>query len=416
MNYSDSLNKRIDKFAELSIKKGINVQPGQTVIIYTTVDPEAVDFAHRQQLSAYKAGAAEVVLEYRDDISDRLFFENAANDVIDTAPEWIEVRDQYLINEKHASRLSTISDDPDGLNGLDANKLAAHQKAILERIKARREATMKDDISWLVNAAPSVKWAEKVFPDKKSDQAVNQLWEAILKTVRITDDNDPIAEWDQHIDILRQKAKFLNDNNFKELHYKSEKSDFTIGLAEGHIWEAAYSTDKAGNVFIPNMPTEEVFTAPDNRNLSGHVAATKPLGYQGTLINDIQIDFENGKIIKATASSGEAQLKSLIETDEGSHSLGEVSLVPHSSPISQSGILWYSTLFDENAADHLAIGAAYASNIKDGKTASLEELAAKGWNKSDVHEDFMVGSADMNVVGITQDGKEIPVMNNGEWV
>lgn len=415
MNYSKELDKKIEKYAELSIKKGINVQPGQTLMIYAQVTPEAVDFAHRQQKIAYQQGAANVIIEWRDEISERAFFENASDQDIENVPDWVRVRDEFLINQKKMSRLSTLSDDPDALNGVDANKQSRYMKSFLEKINARHVATMKDDISWLVNAAPSVKWAEKVFPGQSGDQAVNSMWEAILKTVRVDLDNDPIKEWEQQIASLKQRAEWLNQHNFKELRYQSAKTDFTIGLAEGHIWEAASSKDLAGNNFIPNMPTEEVFTAPDNRNINGHVVSTKPLSYQGVLINDIQIDFQDGKIIKAQSSTGQETLEQLIATDAGSKSLGEVSLVPDSSPISQSNILWYNTLFDENASDHLAIGGAYASNIKDGKTKTPKELAQFGWNYSDVHEDFMIGSADMNVTGITHDGQEIPVMINGEW-
>ncbi len=287
----------------------------------------------------------------------------------------------------------------------------ANQKAFT----SVREATMKDDISWLVVAAAGQAWAEKVFPDLSGQAAVNRLWEEILKDVRIDDTSDAIDHWNHHIKKLQAKADWLNQQNFKALHYKNAKSDFTIGLAEGHIWEAAISQDKAGNIFIPNMPTEEVFTAPDNRHIDGHVAATMPLSYQGNLIDNIALDFKDGRIIDATATRGENVLKQLIETDDGSKSLGEVSLVPDPSPISQSGILFYNTLFDENASDHLAIGAAYASNISDGKTASPESLASRGWNISDVHVDFMIGSSDMMIDGITQDNHSVPVFRNGDW-
>ena len=416
MNYSKELNNKINKYANLSIKKGLNVQPGQTIMIYAQVTPEAVDFAHRQQEIAYQLGAANVIIEWRDEVSERAFFENASDDNVNNVPEWVKVRDEFLINEKQMSRLSTLSDDPDALNGVDANKQSNYMKSFLEKINARRQATMKDDISWLVNAAPSVKWAEKVFPNLTGDEAVNAMWDAILKTVYVDADNNPIEIWDKHIDKLKERADWLNQHNFKELRYKSSKTDFTIGLAEGHIWEAASSTDKTGNNFIPNMPTEEVFTAPDNRNINGHVFSTKPLSYQGVLINNIEIDFKDGKIINATSSTGQDTLQQLIDTDAGSKSLGEVSLVPHSSPISQSNILWYNTLFDENASDHLAIGGAYASNIKNGKTKTKDELARFGWNDSDVHEDFMIGSADMTVIGVDYSGNETTVMENGEWV
>lgn len=407
-----SLETQLNKYAELIVKKGVNVQPGQTVILYAAVD-EAY-FARKIVAAAYEAGAREVVMEWSDQTIAKAFLDHAPEDRLATVPNYTVAKANELMDQ-YASRISLVSQDPDGLAGVDAERLHTLTKANQKALGRVREATMKDDISWLVVAAAGQAWAEKVFPDLKGEEAVNRLWAEILKDVRVDDETDAIANWDTHIETLKNKADWLNSQNFKALRYHNAKSDFTIGLATGHIWEAAFSYDKAGNVFIPNMPTEEVFTAPDNRNIQGHVAATLPLSYQGNLIEDIELDFENGLIVKASASKGLPVLQKLIDTDEGAKSLGEVSLVPDPSPIAQGGVLFYNTLFDENASDHLAIGAAYASNIAGGKTDQPEDLAKRGWNISDVHVDFMVGSADMSIDGVTQDGQIVPVFRNGDW-
>jgi aminopeptidase len=413
MALSPTLENKLNQYAELLVKKGVNVQPGQTIILYAAV--EEAYMARKIVDAAYQAGAAQVLVEWRDQAITKSSLTHADEAVLTDIPQYTIDKWQDLIVNKSASRISLVSDDPDGLAGVDSDRLTKSTRAQQEALKMVREATMKDDISWIVAAAAGRGWAEKVFPDLTGDAAVERLWEEILKDVRVDGQSDAISAWEEHIQTLAAKADWLNSQNFKELRYKSAKSDFTIGLAEGHVWEAAYSKDKAGNIFIPNMPTEEVFTSPDNRNIHGHVAATLPLSYQGNVITDIELDFVDGKIVKATASKGQDVLEKLIDTDEGSHSLGEVSLVPHSSPISQGGVLFYNTLFDENASDHLAIGAAYASNIQGGKTDAPEKLAKRGWNISNVHEDFMIGSADMDIDGVLQDGTVVPVFRSGEW-
>ena len=407
-----SLETKLAKYAELIVKRGVNVQPGQTIILYAAVD-EAY-FARQIVAAAYEAGAREVVMEWSDQTIAKSFLNNAPTDRLENVPEYDVLKANTLM-DKYASRISLVSQDPDGLAGVPADRLQTYTLATQKALGRVREATMKDDISWLVVAAASQAWAEKVFPDLKGQAAVERLWEEILKDVRVDDESDAIANWTEHIETLRTKADWLNTQNFKALHYKNAVSDFTIGLAEGHIWEAALSQDKAGNVFIPNMPTEEVFTAPDNRHIDGRVAATMPLSYQGNVIENIVLDFENGRIVKASATKGQDVLEKLIATDAGAKSLGEVSLVPDPSPIAQGGVLFYNTLFDENASDHLAIGAAYNSNIQGGKTEAPEVLAQRGWNISDVHVDFMIGSADMAIDGITQDGQTVPVFRHGDW-
>lgn len=408
-----SFESKLNQYATLIIKKGINVQSGQTVILYASVDQ--VVLARKIVNAAYLAGAKQVIVEWSDQLITQMNINAADEELLTTTPQYTIDKWQDLIVNQHASRISLLSDDPDGLAHVDAHKLSTLTQTKQRDLAMVRNATMRDDISWLVVAAASPAWAQKVFPNTDPAEAQQRLWEAIFKTVRIDDHSDALENWDRHIKTLQEKADWLNKHNFKSLHYKNEHSDFTIGLAAGHIWEAAFSHNKAGDIFIPNMPTEEVFTAPDNRYIDGHVAATLPLSYQGNIIENIALDFKDGRIVKATATKGMAILQKIIDTDEGAKSLGEVSLVPHPSPISQSGILFYNTLFDENASDHLAIGAAYASNIKDGKTASPETLSQRGWNISDTHVDFMIGSADMDIDGITQDGQLVPVFRQGDW-
>jgi aminopeptidase len=316
--------------------------------------------------------------------------------------------------ENGAAVLHVISSDPDLLKGVSTQRLTNHQKAYGKAMSKYREMQMSDKFSWSIVAVPSKAWADKVFPNLPEEERVPALWEAIFRTVRL-DQPDPIAAWQQHIENLTQKSDYLNAKRYKKLHYKAPGTDLTIELPEGHLWVAAESINAQGNTFLANLPTEEVFTAPLKTGVNGTVSATKPLSYRGTIIDRFSLTFENGRIVDYKAEVGADVLKQLVELDEGSHYLGEVALVPHNSPISQSGILFYNTLFDENASNHLAIGNAYAFNLEGGKSMSQEELAQRGLNSSLAHEDFMVGSAEMDIFGITADGKEEPIFIKGNW-
>lgn len=400
------------KYADLITSVGVNVQKGQDIVIYA--DVEQVPLVHKIVDSAYARGANNVMIEWQDIHIQREFLKNANEDSLTNIPAWVSVRAEELMG-KHTTRISLISADPDGLSSVDGDRVSAYQQAYQRANQAVRKATMNNDVSWLVVAASGQAWAEKVFPELSGEAATDRLWEEIFKITRVGVENDVIADWMAHVNKLKEKAQWLNDLNFKELHYKSAVTDLTVGLAEDHLWEAADSIDKAGNMFVANMPTEEVFTAPDYRNIHGTVTSTKPLSYAGVLINDIKLTFENGHVVEAHASTGEAVLQQLIKTDEGGSSLGEVSLVPDPSPISQSGIVFYNTLIDENASDHLALGAAYPFNLKGGTQMDVEARKAKGQNDSLVHVDFMMGSADMDIDGITYDGQVVPVFRNGDW-
>lgn len=402
---------KLEKYAELAVKIGVNVQPGQNLIINTTLDSaELVRLIVKQ---AYEAGARFVKVNWSDDVVTRLRYDLAAEESFLDEPKWY-AGEMLEYVENGAAVLHVISSDPDLLKGVSTERLTNHQKTYGKAMSKYREMQMSDKFSWSIVAVPSKVWADKVFPELPEAQRVEALWEAIFRTVRL-DQPDPIAAWKQHIENLTQKSDYLNAKRYKKLHYKAPGTDLTIELPEGHLWVAAESINAQGHTFLANLPTEEVFTAPHRTGVNGTVAATKPLSYRGTIIDRFSLTFENGRIVDYQAEVGADVLKQLVELDEGSHYLGEVALVPHNSPISQSGILFYNTLFDENASNHLAIGNAYAFNLEGGKSMSQDELAERGLNSSLAHEDFMVGSAKMDIFGVTADGKEEPIFAKGNW-
>ncbi|MGV0168891.1 aminopeptidase [Furfurilactobacillus sp. WILCCON 0119] len=402
---------QLDQYADLIIKTGANVQPGQTIIIYISVDQAPL--ARRLTERAYAQGAAEVVIEWNDQFVQRAFLQHASTERLQQRPDYLLEKNTSLMAQ-HATRISVISEDPNGLAAVPSDRLALANQGTARISAPIRTATMNNDISWVVVAAASVPWATQVFPDKSATAALDALWTEIFKTTRV-DQPDPVLAWHHHVDLLNAKAAWLNEHQFTALEYRSPLTHLTVGLPEHHVWEAAGATDATGNFFVPNMPTEEVFTAPDNQRIDGTVVSTKPLSYAGTLLTDIHVTFSHGRIVAATAATGNDVLQQLINTDAGARSLGEVSLVPDSSPISQSGIIFYNTLFDENASDHLAIGAAYPFNVAGGTSMNTDQLAAAHLNQSDVHVDFMVGSADLDIDGVTADGTAIPVFRQGNW-
>lgn len=402
----------LTKYANLIVNTGINIRKGQNVIIYAEIDQQQL--VHALTDAAYAGGANRVDVDWSDLHTKREFLRHASDSDLQSLPESASVRAQEIADNV-TSRIAVVSNDPDGFAGIDGQRVSTFEQAYQRAVAPVRQATMNNDLDWCVVGAAGQAWAQKIFSDLSAADAQDALWEQIFKINRVTVDNNPTDEWSKHIATLNAKGAWLTEQNFTELHFKSTVTDLTIGLATDHVWEAADSTDKSGSRFVANMPTEEVFTSPDFRHISGTVTSTKPLSYAGVLINDIQLTFEAGKIVSATASSGEEVLKQLIATDDGAKSLGEVSLVPFHSPISESGIVFYNTLFDENASCHLAIGAAYPSNIKNGTTMDTEARQAKGQNESVVHVDFMIGSSDMQVDGILSDGSSVPVFRDGDW-
>ena len=316
--------------------------------------------------------------------------------------------------EKGAAFMSIVSQSPDLLKGIDPSRIADSQKAAGKALDKYRQYMQADKFSWTVIAAPSKAWAAKVFPELSEEEQVPALWDAIFKAVR-ADKQDPVQAWINHDNHLHEKVDYLNNKRYHKLHYKAPGTDLTVELPEGHLWCGAGSVNEKGHTFMANMPTEEVFTVPHKTGVNGYVSSTKPLSYGGNIIDNFKITFKDGRVTEVSAEQGEEVLQRLIDTDEGAKHLGEVALVPHASPISQSGLLFYNTLFDENASNHFALGSAYAFCIEGGKTMSREELEKHGLNQSITHVDFMIGSEEMDIDGIHEDGTIEPVFRKGNW-
>ncbi|MGJ5844967.1 aminopeptidase [Enterococcus sp. G203Y] len=408
----DNFNENLKKYARLIAETGVNVQDNHTVVLQISVDQAPL--ARLITEEAYRLGAAEVIVQWSDETIQREFLAHAATDRIENVPQYkIDQTDDWIA--KGASRISVVSSNPDALAGVDAQRVAAFQAANGKALVNLRKATQANKVSWTVVAAASEGWAAKVFPElATSEEQVDALWNEIFKTTRIYEEN-PVIAWNIHDKKLQEKAAELNEQQFTALHYTAPGTDLTIGLPKNHLWEGAGSYNARGEEFMANMPTEEVFTAPDSRRVDGYVSSTKPLSYAGTIISGMKFTFKDGKVVDFSAEQGEEALKNLLAIDEGAKHLGEVALVPDPSPISQSGLIFYNTLFDENASNHLAFGSAYAFNLQGGTEMSEEELAEAGLNRSQTHVDFMVGSDKMNIDGIKEDGTIVPVFRNGDW-
>jgi aminopeptidase len=408
----ENFNENLKKYARLIAETGVNVQDHHTVVLQISVDQAPL--ARLITEEAYRLGAAEVIVQWSDETIQREFLAHAATDRIENVPQYkIDQTDDWIA--KGASRISVVSSNPDALAGVDTQRVAAFQAANGKALVNLRKATQANKVSWTVVAAASEGWAAKVFPElATSEEQVDALWNEIFKTTRIYEEN-PVIAWDIHDKKLQEKAAELNEQQFTALHYTAPGTDLTIGLPKNHLWEGAGSYNARGEEFMANMPTEEVFTAPDSRRVDGYVSSTKPLSYAGTIISGMKFTFKDGKVVDFSAEQGEEALKNLLAIDEGAKHLGEVALVPDPSPISQSGLIFYNTLFDENASNHLAFGSAYAFNLQGGTEMSEEELAEAGLNRSQTHVDFMVGSDKMNIDGIKEDGTIVPVFRNGDW-
>lgn len=402
---------KLDKYAELAVRVGANVQKDQTLVVHAPV--EAADFIRLIASKAYDAGARLVKVVWNDEIMTRMQYEKAADDVFSEKPKWYAGEMTELV-ENGAAVLHVLAENPDLLNGIDPGRIATFYKTRGEAMKQYRAYQQADKFSWCLIAVPSPAWAAKVFPDAPEDQQVDKLWNAIFHTVRV-DQDDPVEAWQKHLEVLDQKSKYLNDKKYKALHYIGPGTDLTIELPKGHIWAQGDSINEKGHTFVANMPTEEVFTAPLKTGVNGTVSSTKPLSYAGNIIDNFSLTFENGRVVSFTAEKGYETLERLLNMDEGARYLGEVALVPHKSPISESNILYYNTLFDENASNHLAIGSAYAFCLEGGKSMTQEQLIEHGLNTSVTHVDFMIGSGEMDINGITEDGKEEPVFRKGNW-
>ena len=403
--------EKLAAFAELAVKIGVNVQPGQYLLINTTTD--TLEFTREVVKKAYEAGAGRVHVNLTDAVFERAFFENTTVEELEKFPKWIVAQREELI-ERNGALLWIDAADPDLLAGIDVGKISTHQKVSGAALVNYRKAVMNDDIAWSIIAVPSAKWAAKVFPHLPENEQVDALWNAIFKTVRIGD-GDAVEAWHEHVANLEKRAAQLNAKRYKALHYKAPGTNLTIELPEKHLWLTGGSKTPQGTTFIANMPTEEVYTMPAKYGVDGTVSNTKPLVYKGNIIDQFTLTFENGKIVKAQAQVGNDLLQQLITTDEGSSYLGEVALVPHQSPISASNILYYNTLFDENASNHLAIGEAYPTCYEGGRELEQGQLESLGINTSVTHEDFMIGSGEMDIDGELADGTMEPIFRKGNW-
>ena len=406
-----NFNESLKKYAELAVDIGVAVKPGDTVYVQISVDQ--AQMARLIVEAAYQRGAAEVQVQWFDDVLKRLDMAHMANERLFNIPAFVKGQFDYWVDHQ-AKRITVVSSDPDNLAGIDSNRIAKYQEAFAKAYKRLMEAISSMSISWTIIGAASPRWAQKVFPDAATpEEATELLWEAIFKTTRI-DQPDPEAAWKAHDQKLREKAAWLNNEQFDQLHYMAPGTDLVVGLPKNHIWEGAGAFNPRGEEFMANMSTEEVFTAPDFRRIDGTVASTKPLSYGGNILEDMHFTFKDGQIVEAHAKQVDDVLQNLLKTP-GARSLGEVSLVPDPSPISQSGLIFFNTLFDENASDHMALGQAYPFSVKDGVAMTNEQRAAAGLNQSPTHVDFMMGSAAMNIDGIKPDGTIIPIFRNGDW-
>jgi aminopeptidase len=403
----------LEKYARLIVKTGINIRQGQTLVVTSPI--ECAPFTRLIAETAYAEGARDVVINWRDELFSKIRFLQAPEEVFDEFPDW--QKEFYLSYVRQgAAFVSIAASDPELLKDVDPERVVKVQKAGSIALKEYRERLMSNKNVWSVVSVPTKSWAKKVFPAvTEEDEAVQKLWTAIFKTVRV-DTKDPVAAWETHKQNLKHSLKFLNTNRFQFLHYKNAAgTDLTVELPEDHIWLGGSEYTPEGVEFIANMPTEEVFTLPKKTGVNGTVVSSKPLNYNGNLIEEFSLTFENGRITAYTAEKGYEILKRLVETDGGSCYLGEVALVPYDSPISKSNILFFNTLFDENASCHLAMGKAYPVCIKDGENMSPKELEKRGVNDSLIHEDFMIGTEDLQITGTTAEGKEIPVFENGNF-
>lgn len=407
-----NMEAKLSEYAKLLIEVGLNVQKGQTLVISCPVD--CAYFARLCANAAYDVGCREVVMRWRDDELNRARYLRAADEVFDEFPAWMaDMMNGYAAGG--AAFLSIAASDPEALRGVDPNRLMRASRAE-NAIRPYVDAMMANVCPWCVASIPIPSWAKKVFPNDTQEEAMAKLWDAILLSVRVSGAGDAVERWREHVALLRSRIKTLNDYHFASLHYKNSLgTDLTIRLPKTHVWSGGSNNCRAGYPFVANMPTEEVFTAPQRDGIDGVVYAAMPLVHNGNIISDFHFVIKSGKIVEAHAAAGEDILNAAISEDEGASYFGEVALVPYDSPISNQNLLFYNTLFDENAACHLAFGEAYPECVEGGEEMTKEELRAAGLNDSQTHVDFMIGTSDLSITGLTADGREIPVFENGNF-
>lgn len=409
---SDRFKEMLRKYAELAVRRGLNLQPGQRLIILAPL--ESVDLIRNITEVAYQSGCSLVNVMWYDEELMRIRFQSAPRDSFGEYSTWSTDGLLEFLNQG-AAYLQISGRDPDLLKGQDSELLAIANQQVQKLGAPIGAHQAVNSINWNIVTFPTEGWARKVFPDVTSQQAISKLWATIFELCRLNE-ADPIAVWQQHLDQLAKWSDHLNRKQYDGLHYTAPGTDLTIGLPVGHIWLGGAARSKSGISFVPNLPTEEVFTIPHKNRAQGFVTASKPLSYLGSLIQNFRLTFDQGRVVDLSAEQGEAELRSIIEADENAGRLGEVALVPNRSPISQSGLIFYNTILDENAANHIALGNAYQFTLRNGPALSAEEFSQAGGNQSLIHVDFMIGSAQMNVDGLTPDGVAEPIMRSGEWV
>ena len=414
MEYKDfRVDDYIEKYAELILKVGLKIKEGDRLVIRCPI--EARDFALTSTKKAYELGASEVVVDYRDQEISRLKYENESLEILTDVPKHKVDKENYYM-EKKAKYLSVTGSDPDAFKGVDSEKLFKANLATSKALKDFSAKMMANYVSWIVVGASIPSWATKVFPDLSEDEAVRKLWYEIFSSVRLFED-DPEKALEDHVKNLNRYSKFLNENKFEKLHYKSEKgTDLEVCLPKGYIFAGAGDVNSDGEEFIANMPSEEVFSAPRLDGVNGKVYSTMPLNYNGNLIEDFYLVFKDGEVVDYDAKAGKEYLKNILDTDEGAKRLGEVALVSYNTPISMRKVLFYNTLYDENASCHFALGKSYPTCLEGGEKLSIEELKERGMNDSLTHVDFMVGDETTEIIGVKENGDQVQIFKEGNFV
>jgi len=412
------LERKLQVYAELAVRVALNVQPGQRVMIIGPLanggaSLESAPLARQIAAAAYRAGSPLVETIYGDEAQQSLRFKHAPRESFGSFSSWLPAALSEHVRAGHAV-LSISANDPDLLQGESPDLVGTLLQSTAREMRPFREQVSRNDTNWAVVAAASAGWAAKIFPGIPTSTAVSKLWDAIARMCRL-DTADPLAAWETHLGNLAARSEYLNNKRYSALKYTGPGTNLTLGLPEGHVWVSGRSVSRGGIPFTANLPTEEVFTIADKDRVDGTVRASKPLSYGSTLIDGFSVTFERGRIVKMTAEKNADTLQRLLDTDEGARRLGEVALVPNSSPISQSGLLYYNTLFDENAASHVALGNAYKFTLKRGNDMSDAEFEQAGGNRSGVHVDFMIGSGELDVDGVLPGGSTEPLMRKGEW-
>jgi len=416
---STEFEQLLEKFAEVIIKVGLNLQPGQRLLIgppifaLPGVPLELAPFVRVIAKKAYQAGAKLVDVNWNDDTLRLIRIQDAPDDTFEEYPKW-KVDTAVKFAETGDAMLVIYADNPNLLVDQDPEKIASLQQTAFKNVEPLMNYVVKNTTNWLVITAPIDGWVDKVFPELPQKERKSKFWETLLEICRIKN-GDPVSAWKDHVNQLNSRTNYLNQKQYETLKFEASGTDLRIGLPKGHLWHAASMKSQNGINFVANIPTEEVFTIPHKEKTEGVVKCTKPLYFSGGLVEEYQITFSNGKIVELSAKKGKDFLKKLIQTDEGASYLGEIALVPNKSPISQSGLLFYNILIDENASNHIALGRGYKFSFKDGEKLSDEKFTALGGNYSLIHIDCMFGSGEMDVDGITKDGKEEPIMRKGEW-